>query len=533
MGAGKSTVGQRLARRLGWPFVDLDDEISAAFAHPIATVFARWGEEEFRAMEARLLVQALALPRRVVALGGGTVLSPRNRQALLDRARWVHLEVPAAELLRRLGPSDGARPLWNAEDLLRRLADRAPAYAAAPEHVDGDAPAGDIVDRLLAAVPDGSVGAPSAPQVLGRVAVSVPGAEYEVVVGRGLLAELGAFVGPVGQGPIALISDWNVSALHGDAAEAALRSSGRPVQRVTLPAGDEHKAMAPVLEAIDRLLTQGWQRGAPVVALGGGVLGDMAGLVAALTLRGVPFVQVPSTLLAMVDSSVGGKVGVNHRSGKNLLGAFHQPKLVVADLGLLDTLPDRELRAGLGEAAKTALLGDLDLLALLESRPGDALARDPEVLAEIVERSVRFKASVVSEDAQEAGLRRILNLGHTLGHALEQALGYGTLLHGEAVAVGLVAAAEISVDEANAPPDLPDRVRKLLRGLGLPIAAPSPPDRRLLRALSGDKKLQKGVLPWVLLNEVGHPAVCGLPLVGARSWLACCAQRGVLTAAGV
>lgn len=533
MGAGKTTIGQRLARRLGWPFVDLDDEVAAAFAHPIPEVFERWGEPAFRAMEARLLRQALALPRRVVALGGGAVLDPQSRAVLTDRARWVHLDVPAAELLRRLGSHDAGRPLWSAETLLARLGERAEAYGAAPERLDADAPPADVVELLLrGADPMGGQAARPA-QVLREVPVEVPGAEYPVVIGRGLLDTLGERVRDIGRGPIALLSDWNVNALHGDRAEAALRRSGREVLRVALPAGEKHKAIAPVLEATDRLLNRGWQRGAPVVALGGGVLGDMAGLVAALTLRGVPFVQVPTTLLAMVDSSVGGKVGVNHRAGKNLLGAFHQPALVLADLDTLDTLPDRELRAGLAEAAKTGLLGDLELVRLLEERADAALARDPELLAEVVERCVRFKASVVAQDAREADLRRILNLGHTLGHALEQGLGYGTLLHGEAVAVGTVAAAELSCEHAGASADLPARIRALLRGLGLPIAAPSPPDRMLLRALAGDKKLQGGVLPWVLLREVGRPTVCALPLAQAGSWVACCTERGVLTAPGV
>jgi shikimate kinase/3-dehydroquinate synthase len=533
MGSGKTTIGQRLARQLGWPLVDLDEEVAAAFAHPLPEVFERWGEPAFRAMETRLLRQALALPRRVVALGGGSVLDPDNRARLKERARWVHLSVPAAELLRRVGPADASRPLWNAEALLRQLAARAPAYAEAPERVDADGPPGEVAERILAGMPEEAPLVREPPRLLRRVPVAVPGAVYEVLIGRGLIDDIGALVGDVGKGPIALLSDWNVNALHGDRAEAALARSGRQVLRITLPAGEQHKAMAPVLEAVDRLLSHGWERKAPVVALGGGVLGDMAGLVAALTLRGLPFVQVPTTLLAMVDSSVGGKVGVNHRAGKNLLGAFHQPRRVVVDLDLLDTLPDRELRAGLAEAAKTALLGEPDLLALLEERPDEVLARAPEALAEVVERCVRFKAAVVAADVLEADHRRILNLGHTLGHALEQGLGYGKLLHGEAVAVGMVAAAELSVREIGAAAALPERVRSLLQGLGLPIAAPSPPERMLVRALSGDKKLQEGSLPWVLLSDVGAPAQCPLPLAQAGSWVACCTDRGVLTAAGV
>jgi len=538
MGAGKSTVGQRLARAAGRTFVDLDREVEAAFAATIPVIFETHGEAEFRAMEARLLRQALSRPDRVVALGGGAPLDPASRALLREDACWIHLEVPAPELKRRIATAEGAdvRPLWDEARIDALLQERAPAYGEATYCVDGDRPPGEVSAAVeaLASIGRRALGPMNpADGELHRLRVEIPGREYDVVVGRGLDETIEAEAGAVGEGPIALLTDWNVGPLHAARVHGALARTTREVVTITLPAGEDRKDARPVMDAVDRLLDRGWQRGSPIVALGGGVLGDMAGLAASLTLRGVPFVQLPTTLLAMVDSSVGGKVGVNHRAGKNLIGAFKQPELVIADLRFLDTLPDRELRSGLAEVVKTALLVDPDLLELLETRADEILRRDPDLLADVVVRCARAKARVVARDEHEAGLRKILNYGHTLGHALESALGYGTLLHGEAIAVGMVAAAELAADLAVGPRDLPERLRRLLRSVGLPTSAPPVSRHALERAARGDKKLNGAQLGWVMLKQPGEAVVVELPVDELSAQFALLTRLGVFSELGV
>ncbi len=536
MGAGKSTIGARVARSRGLVLVDLDEELEAACALPVPAIFERWGEPAFRAMEERLLLQAVSLPDRVVALGGGAVESAASRRVLRERATWIHLDVPFAELDRRVKASGGkaARPLWADLAAAHGLFEaRRQHYAEAPLRVDAEGPAAQVtrsIDALLDALP-AEASRPAPVVVPHRLQVQVPGADYPVVVGRGM-EDGGASIAKVGVGPIAVLTDWNVGPLHQDQLVDGLRAEGRDVLPVTLPAGEDHKETRPVLDAVDRLLDHGWQRSAPVVALGGGVLGDMSGLVASLVLRGVPFVQVPTTLLAMVDSSVGGKVGVNHRQGKNLIGHFHQPALVWTDLAYLDTLPDRELRAGLGEVVKTALIGDPELFGRLEAAPEAYLARDPAALSDAVLRCCRVKAAIVADDERERGRRAVLNLGHTIGHGLEAACGYGHLRHGEAVAIGLVAAAEIGAAEGIGPPDLPARLRSLLARLGLPTAAPPVPIPALRDALMRDKKLKGDALTWILVSEIGEVLVSPSPIATLQERLDLLIERRVLTHTG-
>lgn len=535
MGAGKSTVAERLARLLKRSFVDLDSEIEAAFGMPVPAIFAGPGEAAFRAMEARLLRQAICRPDRVVALGGGTVIDSGSRALLSGEPLWVQLDVPLAELQRRIGERGVRRPLWGDPDALAVLfEERQTHYAEADVRIDADAPPGDVASKildLLEADERDEVGVDSAmpPGLIATIPVAVPSGGYDIVIGSGLGEALAERVSAIGQGPIAMLTDWNVGPLHGEQLAGVLEQTGRRLEREVLPAGEDKKTIGPVVDAADRLLDRGWQRSAPVVALGGGVLGDMAGLVASLLLRGVPFVQVPTTLLAMVDSSVGGKVGVNHRSGKNLLGAFHQPSLVWIDLAYLDTLPDRELRAGLGEVVKSALLGDEELFRMLEQEPHRALERDPAFIGELVRRCCVFKAGVVEADRFEAGWRKVLNLGHSLGHAIEAAAGFGTLLHGEAVAIGTVAALELGVAEGVTPAELPDRARNVLEHLGLPISATGLSQDSIARAFAGDKKITGSNLTWVFVEDLGRPSLVELPLSQLGSWLELFKKCGILS----
>jgi shikimate kinase/3-dehydroquinate synthase len=535
MGAGKSTVAERLARLLKRSLVDLDSEIEAAFCMPVPAIFEGPGEAAFRAMESRLLRQAVCRPDRVVALGGGTVIDPASRALLLAEALWVQLDVPLGEIQRRIGERPEGRPLWADPSAVAALfAARQSHYAEAEVCIDADAPPGEVAAMILNLLEESDrdavgVQSPMPGGLIATIPVAVPGGGYDIVIGSGLGEALAERVSAIGQGPIGMLTDWNVGPLHGEQLAAVLQQTGRRLEREVLPAGEDKKTIGPVVDAADRLLDRGWQRGAPVVALGGGVLGDMAGLVAALLLRGVPFVQVPTTLLAMVDSSVGGKVGVNHRSGKNLLGAFHQPALVWIDLAYLDTLPDRALRAGLGEVVKSALLGDEELLVMLEREPHRALDRDPQFIADLVRRCCVFKAGVVEADRLETGWRKVLNLGHSLGHAIEAAAGYGTVLHGEAVAIGTVAALELGVAEGVTSAGLPDRAREVLGRLGLPISAPGLAPEAVGKAFAADKKIAGSNLTWVFVEDVGRPSLVDLPLSRLHSWLELFKKCGILS----
>jgi len=329
---------------------------------------------------------------------------------------------------------------------------------------------------------------------------------YDILIGEGLLSgELSGRVAPLGLGRrCAIITDSTVGPLYGGAVRDALAGGGVEACLLTVPAGEGSKSLQVSGALYEQLASAQLGRRAFIVAVGGGMVGDLAGFVAATYLRGVDFVQVPTTLLAMVDSSVGGKVAINLPQGKNLVGAFYQPRLVLADLATLRTLPEREFRSGMAEVIKYGILCDAKLFALLEQQLDALMAKDPARLAPVIARCCEIKAGVVSQDERESGLRAILNFGHTVGHAIEAVAGYGRYLHGEAVAIGMLAAARLSQKHGGLGASEVARIETLLRRAGFDLTPPPVPFAKIIAPMRVDKKAVEGKLRFVLARRIGE-----------------------------
>lgn len=366
------------------------------------------------------------------------------------------------------------------------------------------------------------------------VPVELPGRAYDIRIGEGLLAEAGALVAPLLARPrVAIVTDETVAGLHLDTLRDGLARAGIAAQALALPPGEATKSWPPFTRTVEWLLEAQVERGDMVVAFGGGVIGDLAGFAASVLRRGVRFVQIPTTLLAQVDSSVGGKTGINTPQGKNLVGAFHQPSLVLADTAALATLPERDFRAGYGEVVKYGLLGDAGFFGWLEAQ-GPHLRSDPAALIEAVARSCRAKAGIVLRDELEQGERALLNLGHTFGHALEAATGYSDrLLHGEGVSIGMALAFDLSARLGLCPQEDPSRVAAHFAAMGLKrtladIPGDLPDAEALMALMAQDKKVVAGQLRMVLARGIGQAFVTGdVPPEALRATLkAALAARG-------
>lgn len=521
MGAGKTAIGKRLAAQLGLPFYDADQEIERAAGMSIAEIFRTHGEAYFRAGEKRVIQRLLARGRIVLAPGGGAFMDPETRRTIREQATSIWLRCPLPILLQRV-QGRTHRPLLNqgnpAETLARLSAERGPIYAQADIIVDGSEDPPHVTTTNV-------INALNAYQAPHRVGVELSQNSYDVLIGANLLNRAGALLGPILPQPrCVIITDENVAKLHLPTLQNSLAETGISHNALIVPPGEPSKTLQTWQYLVESLLEQRADRHTTIIALGGGVIGDLAGFTAAATLRGLPFIQIPTTLLSQVDSSVGGKTGVNATRGKNLIGAFHQPLMVIADTASLHTLPQRERRNGYAEIVKSALIGDAPFYEWCEAHGAAMLDGDDALMAEAIARTVHFKASVVAGDEREtkpSDGRALLNLGHTFAHALEAETGYGgALLHGEAVATGLVLATHLSAQLGLCPQEDVSRVAAHIAQTGLPPRIGGLNADQLLAHMKQDKKMRGGKLTFILTRGIGRAFTCSeVPEYAVRATL--------------
>ncbi len=492
-GAGKSSTGRILALNLKVEFVDLDAEIENFTGSTIPQIMEEWGENGFRDIETTVLKRNVKGRTKIIALGGGALLRAQNRSIAESKGAVVFLEADLQILIDRLISAPAIRPLLAGtleEQLFLLLDRRRQHYASFGLRVtsSGKTPSETAAEIQLA---------------LGRFHVQGMGKGYDVLFQPGGFEDLVELLRESGLGPpVAIACDENVAPIYGDRLLTVLRRAGYGYNRphmVTIPAGEEHKTIESVMKFWRRFLLAGLDRKSTVLALGGGVIGDLAGFAASTFMRGIPWINIPTTLLAMVDSSLGGKTGFDLPEGKNLVGAFHPPRLIIANPYLLTTLPDTELRSGLAEAVKHGVIADPALFALC----GQGYSAVKANISEIVRRGMAVKIRVIESDPYEQGLRASLNLGHTLGHALESVSNF-RIRHGEGVAIGMVAEARMAERMGLAAKGLGEQIAGVLTGLGLPVEIPADLSREeLIRAMLVDKKREKGIVRFALPQDIG------------------------------
>jgi shikimate kinase / 3-dehydroquinate synthase len=526
MGAGKTSVGRRLAAQLNLPFVDADGEIEAGAQMTVPEIFERFGEPYFREGERKVLARLLSEGQKVLATGGGAFMNEATRARIAQSGVSIWLKPDFDVLMRRVRKRSN-RPLLQTADpeetLRRLLRERGPIYGLADLTIEPrDGPHDAVVEAIVSALGahltgnayatafSGAGAAPAAARIH-EVDVALGARAYKILIGEGLIAGAGEHIERLAPGAhCAIVTDANVAALHLEPLKASLAQAGLRASTIVVPPGESSKSYARFAEVCDGLLGAHIERRDLVIALGGGVIGDLTGFAAASVRRGLRLVQIPTTLLAQVDSSVGGKTAINSPHGKNLVGAFHQPSLVLADIGALDTLSAREFRAGYAETVKYGLIGDIAFFEWLERHWRDVYAGGGARLRAVA-TSCAAKAAVVAADETEQGERALLNLGHTFAHAFERLTGYdgARLVHGEAVAVGMACAFRFSRALGFCNGQDAMRVESHLRAAGLPTRMHEIPGldaqpEAILAAMRQDKKVERGRLTFILAKGIGE-----------------------------
>lgn len=486
-GAGKSTCARLLAAVYTMPFLDLDTQIEAESGLTIPDIFSQQGEVAFRDMESASLQQAVKGEPTVIALGGGALVDPANQTLVEAHGQIVCLQASAATLRSRLAADDNQRPLLQNDSLENLLETRKAHYATFSHQIDTEnlTPNQTAHEIQIA---------------LGHFHIRGMGQEYEVRVEDGSINQLGDLLHQLGlEPPVAVVSESNVAPHHAALVVSALKSAGLEAAKIVFPAGESHKNMDTINQVWEQLIAARMERRGTVIALGGGVANDLVGFAAATYMRGVRWVTLPTSLLAMVDASLGGKTGVNLPAGKNLVGAFNPPKLVLVDPHTLSTLPEVETTSGMAEVVKHGVISGPKLFELC-AQGMDNIQRQWQPL---ISRAMAVKVNIIQEDPYEMGRREALNLGHTVGHAVEALSGY-KIRHGEGVAIGMVAEARLAQAIGLAPNGLADQIGDVLARVGLPTEIPvEMPRDTLLERMQVDKKRKGGSLRFALPAAIG------------------------------
>lgn len=499
MGSGKTSVGKEISERLGYSFIDTDSLIEEREGMPISLIFKEKGEDYFRRLE-RATVEEVSLKSNVViATGGGVIKDKRNVDNLGRRGIIIWLKADPEVILKRVMTEGDKRPLLDVKEPLdeikRLLAERERLYMQSDIVIDTDfimpsEAAQEIIERLSLDMQE--------------VAVELKERSYKIIIGRKVIQKLGLRLKEFRPSNVAIISNKTIFSLYRDVVLKSISECGLTPEVFLIPDGEEYKDLLWASYLYGELLNARFDRDSLLVAFGGGVVGDITGFVASTYMRGIKYIQVPTTLLAQVDSSVGGKTGVNHPLGKNMIGTFYQPSFVFIDVDTLKTLPQREFSAGIAEIIKYGVIADRELFDSLETNIKDIFSlRDN--LIDVIKRSCEIKADIVSRDERETGLRAILNFGHTIGHAIETITDYKRFLHGEAIAMGMCAAADLAVKLRGFQKKDAARIKSLIELYKLPVKIPMDIGTSdIIDAMEVDKKVKAGRLRFILPESIGN-----------------------------